>query len=149
MQERLPALAAERRRFGYRRLHVLLRQEGLVINKAFTARAFDTSTKELGENSQPGQQFYGIQDSNHGRVMIFAGGIPLKRDGQVVGVSGEQDQSVAGRGRRSALGEAASPTHQGVGRCASRDAASGWCRRPRPLRRGLSGRAASPPAGSH
>lgn len=71
------------------------------INKAFTARAFNISTKELGENSQPGQQFYGIQDSNHGRVMIFAGGIPLKRDGKVVGAvgvsggSGEQDQSVA------------------------------------------------------
>ncbi|MBB5221920.1 uncharacterized protein GlcG (DUF336 family) [Amaricoccus macauensis] len=74
------------------------------INKAFTARAFDTSTQELGENSQPGQQFYGIQDSNHGRIMIFAGGIPLRRDGQVVGAvgvsggSGAQDQSVADAG---------------------------------------------------
>lgn len=74
------------------------------INKAFTARAFDTSTKELGDNSQPGQQFYGIQDSNHGRVMIFAGGIPLRRDGKVVGAvgvsggSGAQDQSVAEAG---------------------------------------------------
>ena len=28
VRERLRALAAERRRFGYRRLHVLLRQEG-------------------------------------------------------------------------------------------------------------------------
>lgn len=73
----------------------------IAINKAFTARAFDISTKELGENSQPGQQFYGIQESNFGRVMIFAGGIPLRRDGAVVGAvgvsggSGEQDQSVA------------------------------------------------------
>lgn len=71
------------------------------INKAFTARAFDTATKELGENAQPGRQFYGIQGSNHGRVMIFAGGIPLRQDGQVVGAvgvsggSGEQDQTVA------------------------------------------------------
>ena len=31
------------------------------INKAFTARAFDVSTAQLSENSQPGQQFYGIQ----------------------------------------------------------------------------------------
>ena len=37
------------------------------INKAFTARAFDISTAQLSENSQPGQQFYGIQNSNHGR----------------------------------------------------------------------------------
>jgi hypothetical protein len=27
------------------------------INKAFTARAFDISTAELAQNSQPGQQF--------------------------------------------------------------------------------------------
>jgi uncharacterized protein GlcG (DUF336 family) len=73
----------------------------IAINKAFTARAFDISTKELGENSQPGQQFFGIHASNHGRVMIFAGGIPLKRDGKVVGAigvsggQGKQDQAVA------------------------------------------------------
>jgi hypothetical protein len=30
------------------------------INKAFTARAFDISTAELSEQSQPGRQFYGI-----------------------------------------------------------------------------------------
>jgi uncharacterized protein GlcG (DUF336 family) len=71
------------------------------INKAWTSRAFDITTKHLGENSQPGQDFYGILASNNGKVMIFAGGIPLTRDGQVVGgvgVSGgigEQDQAVA------------------------------------------------------
>ncbi len=71
------------------------------INKAFTSRAFDITTKDLGNNSQPGQQFFGIHASNHGRIMIFAGGIPLKRDGKVVGAvgisggSGEQDHAVA------------------------------------------------------
>jgi uncharacterized protein GlcG (DUF336 family) len=54
------------------------------INKAFTARAFDISTAELAGNSQPGQQFFGIHVSNHGRVMIFAGGIPLRRDGSIM-----------------------------------------------------------------
>src|SRR5438309_10544660 len=49
------------------------------INKAFTARAFDLATAQLAQNSQPGQQFFGIHASNHGRVIIFAGGIPLKR----------------------------------------------------------------------
>jgi uncharacterized protein GlcG (DUF336 family) len=74
------------------------------INKAFTARAFDISTAQLGENSQPGQQFYGIQNSNHGRVMIFAGGVPLWRKGSVIGAvgvsggSGSQDQAVATAG---------------------------------------------------
>jgi uncharacterized protein GlcG (DUF336 family) len=74
------------------------------INKAFTSRAFDITTKDLGTNSQPGDQFFGIHVSNHGRIMIFAGGIPLKRGGKVVGAigvsggTGEQDQTVAEAG---------------------------------------------------
>lgn len=76
----------------------------IAINKAFTARAFNLPTIDLAGNAQPGQQFYGIHASNGGRIMIFAGGIPLKQGGQVigaVGVSGgskEQDQSVAEAG---------------------------------------------------
>lgn len=74
------------------------------IKKAFTARAFDISTKDLAEAAQPGSQFFGIQESNDGRVMIFAGGLPLKRDGKVVGAvgvsggSGDQDHAVAEAG---------------------------------------------------
>ena len=51
------------------------------INKAFTSRAFDISTKDLATHSQSGGQFFGIHVSNGGRIMIFAGGIPLKKDG--------------------------------------------------------------------
>ena len=71
------------------------------IKKAWTARAFDIATKQLAELSQSGDQFFGIHASNNGRVMIFAGGIPLKRGGQVVGAigvsggMGKQDQAVA------------------------------------------------------
>jgi len=74
------------------------------IKKAWTARAFDISTKELAELSQSGDQFFGINASNDGKVMIFAGGIPLKRGNEVVGgigVSGglgKQDQAVAEAG---------------------------------------------------
>ena len=74
------------------------------IKKAFTSRAFDITTKDLGQNAQPGQQFYGIHASNDGKIMIFAGGIPLKKDGKVVGAigvsggSGVQDHSVAEAG---------------------------------------------------
>ena len=74
------------------------------INKAWTARAFDIATKQLAELSQSGDQFFGIHVSNHGRVMIFAGGIPLKRGVQVVGAvgvsggMGKQDQAVAEAG---------------------------------------------------
>ena len=74
------------------------------IKKAWTSRAFDITTKDLGENSQSGDQFFGIHASNNGKVMIFAGGIPLKKDGKVVGAigvsggGGEQDHSVAEAG---------------------------------------------------
>src|SRR3954464_2256689 len=74
------------------------------IKKAFTSRAFDITTKDLAEHSQSGGQFFGINASNDGRDMIFAGGIPLKKDGKVVGAvgvsggSGEQDHTVAEAG---------------------------------------------------
>ena len=76
----------------------------IAINKAWTARAFDIETKALGELSQSGDQFFGIHASNRGRVMIFAGGVPLKRGGEVVGAVGvsgglgKQDQAVAEAG---------------------------------------------------
>ncbi len=58
------------------------------INKAFTSRAFDIATKDLAEHSQSGGQFFGIHVSNRGRIMIFAGGIPLQQDGKVIGAIG-------------------------------------------------------------
>ena len=72
-------------------------------DKAFTARAFDITT-ELGKLSQPGQPLFGIDASNENRVVIFAGGIPLKADGKVVGAVGasggqpDQDHEVAQAG---------------------------------------------------
>ena len=74
------------------------------IKKAYTARAFDIATKDLATHSQPGAQFFGIHASNDGRIMIFAGGIPLRDNGKVVGAigvsggSGDQDQAVAEAG---------------------------------------------------
>lgn len=76
----------------------------IAINKAFTSRAFDIATKDLGKLSQPEEEFFGIHISNHGRVMIFAGGVPLKEGGKVVGAigvsggMGKQDQAVAEAG---------------------------------------------------
>ena len=74
------------------------------IKKAFTSRAFDIATKDLAEHSQSGGQFFGIHASNNGRIMIFAGGIPLREAGKVIGAigvsggSGEQDHAVAEAG---------------------------------------------------
>jgi uncharacterized protein GlcG (DUF336 family) len=77
------------------------------IKKGWTARAFDIQTKDLATHSQSGSQFFGIHASNDGRVMIFAGGVPLKRGNEVVGGlgvsggSGEQDQTVAEAGAKA------------------------------------------------
>jgi uncharacterized protein GlcG (DUF336 family) len=71
------------------------------INKAFTARAFNLPAKQLSDMAQSGEPLFGINSTNGGRVVIFAGGIPLKVGDRVVravGVSGgqvEQDESVA------------------------------------------------------
>src|SRR5256886_16978585 len=79
------------------------------IKKAFTSRAFDITTKDLATHSQSGRQFFGIHASNDGRIMIFAGGIPLKRGGKVVGAigvsggSGDQDHAVAKAGAAAFL----------------------------------------------
>ena len=73
-------------------------------SKAFTARAFDMTTKNLGGASLPDKPLFGINASNQGRIIIFAGGIPLQRGNRIVGAIGvsggsvEQDQEVAEAG---------------------------------------------------
>jgi uncharacterized protein GlcG (DUF336 family) len=73
-------------------------------NKAYTARAFDMPTRELAPLAQPGAPLFGIEASNDGRLIVFAGGIPLTARGRVVGAIGvsggsvEQDQAVAEAG---------------------------------------------------
>ncbi|MDQ3686981.1 MAG: heme-binding protein [Acidobacteriota bacterium] len=73
-------------------------------NKAYTARAFDMSTKELAPLCQPGKPLFGIHASNDGQLIIFPGGIPLTSGDKVVGAIGvsggsvEQDQEVAEAG---------------------------------------------------
>jgi uncharacterized protein GlcG (DUF336 family) len=73
-------------------------------NKAYTARAFDMSTKDLAPLCQPNQPLFGIHASNQGQLIIFAGGIPLEAGGKVVGAVGvsggsvEQDHDVAEAG---------------------------------------------------
>jgi uncharacterized protein GlcG (DUF336 family) len=73
-------------------------------NKAYTARSFDMSTKDLAPLCQPNQPLFGIQASNQGQLIVFAGGIPLQAGDQVVGAVGvsggsvEQDHEVAEAG---------------------------------------------------
>ena len=71
------------------------------IHKAWTARAFDMATEDLAKMAQSGKPLFGINSTNHEKVVIFAGGVPLKRDGAVIGAVGasggtvDQDQKVA------------------------------------------------------
>ena len=73
-------------------------------NKAYTSRAFDMSTKDLAPLCQPEQPLFGIHASNQGRLIVFAGGIPLRDNGAVIGAIGvsggsvEQDHDVAEAG---------------------------------------------------
>lgn len=76
------------------------------IKKARTARFFDMATGDIGELSQPGGPLYGIEVSNGG-LITFPGGLPLTRNGEIVGgigVSGstvENDHIVASAGSDS------------------------------------------------
>ncbi len=71
------------------------------IDKAHTAVLFRSATGDLAEDSRPDGQFWGMALSGGGRVLVFAGGVPIVVDGEVVdavGVSGgsrEQDATIA------------------------------------------------------
>ena len=73
-------------------------------NKAYTSAALDMPTHELAEPSEPGNSLYGLQTTDEGRIVIFGGGYPLERDGEVVGAIGvsggavSQDREVAEAG---------------------------------------------------
>jgi uncharacterized protein GlcG (DUF336 family) len=74
------------------------------INKAYTAIAFQGETKDLVNDTQPGGPIFGLSDAHGGNLVIFPGGIPLRRGGDIVGAIGvstgtvEQDQEVAEAG---------------------------------------------------
>ena len=76
----------------------------IAIDKAFTSAGRGLTTRKIGEMAQPGQPLFGINTTNGGRIVIFAGGIPLMRDGNVVGAIGvsggtvDEDHEVAEAG---------------------------------------------------
>lgn len=66
----------------------------IAINKAYTAVAFNMTTEDLGKESQAGKSLFGIHATNNGRLVIFGGGIPLKKKGELVGAIGVSGGSV-------------------------------------------------------
>jgi uncharacterized protein GlcG (DUF336 family) len=73
----------------------------LAQDKAYTALVNRMATADLGPMVQPGTEFYGYDSVAGGRMIVFAGGMPLERDGVLVGAVGvsggsaEQDQMAA------------------------------------------------------
>lgn len=76
----------------------------IAINKAYTAIAFQCETAELQGPTRPDGPIYGLNDAHGGRLVVFPGGVPLVRDGSILGAVGvstgtiEQDQEVAEAG---------------------------------------------------
>ncbi len=70
----------------------------VAVKKAYTAAALKMSTMELSALVKPGETFYGLQSDE--KLMIIGGGVPLKRNGKVVGGlgisggTGEEDHSL-------------------------------------------------------
>jgi uncharacterized protein GlcG (DUF336 family) len=67
----------------------------LAQDKAFSALVNRMPTSELGPLVQPGAEFYGYDSLAAGRMVVFAGGIPLEVDGTLVGAIGVSGGSSA------------------------------------------------------
>jgi uncharacterized protein GlcG (DUF336 family) len=79
----------------------------IAINKAFTAVAFNMTTEALGKESLPDKSLFGIHATNEGGLVIFGGGIPLRKGDKLVGAIGvsggavPQDIEVAEAGAKA------------------------------------------------
>jgi uncharacterized protein GlcG (DUF336 family) len=73
----------------------------LARDKAFSALVNRMPTRDLAPLVQPGAEFYGYDSLAGGRMVVFAGGVPVERDGVLVGAVGvsggssEEDQRAA------------------------------------------------------
>ena len=75
LRERLKALAQQRRRFGYRRLHVLLRREGRVANRKRVQRLYREERLSVRRRAHPAPSDYSSRPSDeapaHSDTMRF------------------------------------------------------------------------------
>ena len=73
----------------------------LAVDKAYTAVLWGTPTGEFMSSTQPGGVDWGFNTTTGGRVVVYAGGLPLWEDGRLVGGigvsggTGEQDEACA------------------------------------------------------
>lgn len=63
-------------------------------NKAWTAVALKMPTSNLEEATVPKAELYGLNTTNQGRIVIFGGGFPLEKNGEIAGAIGVSGGSV-------------------------------------------------------
>lgn len=66
----------------------------IATNKAWTAVALKMPTSNLEDATVPNAELWGLNTTNQGKLVVFGGGIPLEKDGQVVGAIGVSGASV-------------------------------------------------------
>jgi uncharacterized protein GlcG (DUF336 family) len=77
----------------------------LALQKAWTAVAFEAPTENWAGMTAPGAPAWGFSTALAGGVIVFGGGIPLVRDGRLVGglgVSGSSAENDAACARAGA-----------------------------------------------
>ena len=83
----------------------------LAMRKAYTACAFEMPTKELVNLTRSGEDYAGLAGSSQEKIVIASGGVPLRRNGRMVGAIGvsgglgNQDQIVCEAAARTFANE--------------------------------------------
>jgi uncharacterized protein GlcG (DUF336 family) len=67
----------------------------LAIDKAWTAVALDAPTETWAASTAPGGSDWGMATALGGRLVVFAGGLPVRLDGRAVGGIGVSGAAAA------------------------------------------------------
>ena len=73
----------------------------LAVDKAYTAVLWQTPTGEFMASTQPGGDDWGFNATTDGRIVVYAGGLPVFGDGELCGAlgvsggTGAQDEACA------------------------------------------------------
>jgi uncharacterized protein GlcG (DUF336 family) len=73
----------------------------LAVDKAYTAVLWEVPTGEFMSSTQPGGADWGFNTTTGGRVVVYAGGLPIAAAGELLGGlgvsggTGEQDEACA------------------------------------------------------
>ncbi|AIF43076.1 heme-binding protein [Virgibacillus sp. SK37] len=57
-------------------------------NKAWTSVALKMPTSNLEEATVPNSELWGLNTTNQGKIVVFGGGLPLEKEGKVIGAVG-------------------------------------------------------------